>query len=992
MSSDRSALEELLVQALLRGEWADFTQLPDFDIAQKPVVSALFLRNLLLGINPGIGTLPSGVRLRGAHVEGDLDLADCSAPNAAEFGVVALEDCDLPGRIDVSNTQLTRLSIRGSRFRELWGAGATIRGDVDFRETMPFPDPVEAIAYIRLRAARIGGDVWGRGASLTAPSYVPRGLTMVPPALQLWMAKIDGSGNFELGFKASGSLNFQGAIVGGSLDFRGARLSNPGGLALDAEGIQVGGEVRFSPDNENRFEADGEMSLLKARIGTDLRFHGARLSNAGGYALNASGCAVGKRADFGLYAAHRFEADGEMSLSKGQIGTDLDFSGARLSNAGGYALNASGCAVGGSAYLATIEEYRFEADGAIILWDATVYVDLDFSGARLRNPDRNALSADGIKVGKRATFGLYAAHRFEADGEMSLSKGQIGTDLDFSGARLSNAGGDALDASGCSIGGSAYLHTTEEYRFEADGAIILWDATVYVDLDFSGARLRHPDGYALSADGIKVGKLASFGSFRAQRFEAEGEVSLLKATIGTDLNFPGARLSNPGGLALRAAGIQIGGLGNFGESGANRFETEGEVFLWNAKIGTSLDLGGAKLNNTNGNALDATGCTIGGDALLCAIPEHRFEADGGMQLSATRIAGDLYLNGSRLNNAGGDALYASGCSVGGSAYLSTTKEYRFEADGKIDFSDATVARNLFLQGASFRSANGCDLRGDGCVVGATLHAHDNQFFGDVSFVDAKVEKLGSFSKSAWQGAKTIRLESITIRHIAVENVDGTAWKARRDWLRASSFRDNNQPLTVSPHPWKEVATAFARSGRHADARRVQRAGYQEENRARPTWIRPFVWFFAELPFGYGLSVLRATITILSFWLVGTLGAETMHARNALIDSSEPQLGSQCKSIIPALYALDTAIPILDLREEMKCGPGDIGQHGLFRGFELKFPLRSEFDVAGRADAHSMHVLDEITLWTWAKAIYAVFGALIVSFALITYSGVFKPRE
>jgi hypothetical protein len=38
------------------------------------------------------------------------------------------------------------------------------------------------------------------------------------------------------------------------------------------------------------------------------------------------------------------------------------------------------------------------------------------------------------------------------------------------------------------------------------------------------------------------------------------------------------------------------------------------------------------------------------------------------------------------------------------------------------------------------------------------------------------------------------------------------------------------------------------------------------------------------------------------------------------------------------------------------------------------------------------VFDEVTVWHWAKAIYAFLGALVVGFAAVTYSGVFKPKE
>jgi hypothetical protein len=183
--------------------------------------------------------------------------------------------------------------------------------------------------------------------------------------------------------------------------------------------------------------------------------------------------------------------------------------------------------------------------------------------------------------------------------------------------------------------------------------------------------------------------------------------------------------------------------------------------------------------------------------------------------------------------------------------------------------------------------------------------------------------------------------------------------------------------------------AFARSGRHADARRIQREGYREANRARPLWIRPFVWLFAEVPFGFGLSALRATITLVLFWIAGTLGAQTMQARHVLVNLDNPGDPQACRTLIPALYALDTAIPIIDLRQEALCDPADVGQPGLFPGIALADLTR---DLPLLPAARGILLFNEGDLWTWAKAIYALLGTFLVSFAGITYSGVFKPKE
>jgi hypothetical protein len=109
--------EDRLIKDLLAGEWADLTRELGYDPQCKPLLAAAFLKILVLGRDPRASNLPAGVRLRGVHLDGDLDLADCFGPHGGSLGVLALEECDLPGRITVSNTNLTRLSIRKSRFR-----------------------------------------------------------------------------------------------------------------------------------------------------------------------------------------------------------------------------------------------------------------------------------------------------------------------------------------------------------------------------------------------------------------------------------------------------------------------------------------------------------------------------------------------------------------------------------------------------------------------------------------------------------------------------------------------------------------------------------------------------------------------------------------------------------------------------------------------------------------------------------------------------------
>src|SRR3954470_14168374 len=87
----------------------------DFQGAEtKPRIRAALLRALALRSPPPV----CGIRVRHAHVEGDLDLSCASLP------AVILEDCDIPGRIDLTNAHLGALSLDRSRFFHLSIRGA----------------------------------------------------------------------------------------------------------------------------------------------------------------------------------------------------------------------------------------------------------------------------------------------------------------------------------------------------------------------------------------------------------------------------------------------------------------------------------------------------------------------------------------------------------------------------------------------------------------------------------------------------------------------------------------------------------------------------------------------------------------------------------------------------------------------------------------------------------------------------------------------------
>ena len=118
--------------------------------------------------------------------------------------------------------------------------------------------------------------------------------------------------------------------------------------------------------------------------------------------------------------------------------------------------------------------------------------------------------------------------------KISLNLAHISGPLDLRGAKLANPDGDALFADRITVGGVMFCGE----GFQAEGEVRLVSAHISGALDLAGAKLANPDGYALTADRIAVD-----GSMFCQKgFQAEGEVRLTGAHISGQLAFSGASL------------------------------------------------------------------------------------------------------------------------------------------------------------------------------------------------------------------------------------------------------------------------------------------------------------------------------------------------------------------------------------------------------------------------------------------------------------------
>jgi len=231
---------------------------------------------------------------------------------------------------------------------------------------------------------------------------------------------------------------------------------------------------------------------------------------------------------------------------------------------------------------------------------------LDLEGTWLQS-----LFADAVTV-KGAVF---LRNGFRTEGQVRLLGARIGGDLDCSNAALVNpprpnvsGSGIALNADGIDVKGNMFLN----HNFRAGGELRLLGAQVGMTLDCSNAAVENPPQADVPGSGIAVNAdraVVKGTVFLNKGFRAQGDVRLLGANIGGDLDCSNATFANPprpgvpgSGIALNADGIVVKGTVFLNKD----FRAEGEVRLLGGQVGGQLACTGGSISG----ALNADAATV----------------------------------------------------------------------------------------------------------------------------------------------------------------------------------------------------------------------------------------------------------------------------------------------------------------------------------------------------------------------------------------------
>jgi hypothetical protein len=349
-------------------------------------VRAEVLTALLLG--PARDKAIPSLRLTGARITGQLQLGfatvahplllkQCEFENApdlywARLDFVQLVGCTMPG-LRASNVHVSRhLQLSGSTIDGgVRLSGARITGGL-------LLDGVRLREDLVAERMEIGGDLILEDGVFSG--LVKLYQSSVGGGLSLDRAEITGAvgadsivvsgGLYGREARITGEVSLRHARIDGAATFTSSQLSNPDGVCLRADRVNIEGGLWMA----EQFRSEGAIRLVSARIGRGVVLHSATLMNAGNTALLAEGARID-----GGFDARDLTAAGTIDLRESTISGPVQFRAAKLSAPGGRAIDAARATIVSSFGC----NEGFVADGQLRFSRATVGDILSFHHASL---------------------------------------------------------------------------------------------------------------------------------------------------------------------------------------------------------------------------------------------------------------------------------------------------------------------------------------------------------------------------------------------------------------------------------------------------------------------------------------------------------------------------------------------------------------------------------------------------------------------------------
>ncbi len=283
--------------------------------------------------------------------------------------------------------------------------------------------------------------------------------------------------------RIDGMLDLGGTHIGGQLLCDGALIWGTEGVAIHADGADIGNSVFLS----DGFRAVGEVSLLGVKIKGQLVCNGGRFPPPCRRALSADNADIGNNVSL----SSDFQAEGEVRLPGAKIKGQLNCKGGQFLNRTGEALIVDGVDIGSSVFLSD----GFRAEGDVRFPGAKIAGQLDCKGGHFLNRKGWALSADGVSIGSDVLL----SSGFRAEGEVRLPSANIKGQFNWVDGNFLSRKSSALFLQCASIGDLVCL---EPRRIR--GGIDLFRAILKTGLNITTKSIA---AATLDLRGAKVGEL-----------------------------------------------------------------------------------------------------------------------------------------------------------------------------------------------------------------------------------------------------------------------------------------------------------------------------------------------------------------------------------------------------------------------------------------------------------------------------------------------------
>lgn len=252
-------------------------------------IRAAVLRVFCLDLDPEAPVHDHGVQIRGAHIEGDLDLVGCEVRHP-----LTIVKSVITGDILLDNATTRALTFSDTRCRKISGDGLICKG-----------------SFLLNNGFIARGTIRLRGAIIANEFICSSGRFEGIPALTLQNTKISGSIHLDQEFIAKGTVRLHGVNIGN--DFicqKGIFMSNP---SISLQNTKISGTLYLN----KKFKAKGTVRLHGAKIGNDLNCSEGKFEGQPALVIHNT------EISGTMYLDQKFTAKGTVRLHGALIGNDF---------------------------------------------------------------------------------------------------------------------------------------------------------------------------------------------------------------------------------------------------------------------------------------------------------------------------------------------------------------------------------------------------------------------------------------------------------------------------------------------------------------------------------------------------------------------------------------------------------------------------------------------------------------------------------------------